>query len=282
MKNNYCFVPIKIWINDYKNPIRNSLFHITLITEKDKKDFFWLTNIKVTEDWVSFVYWFNKFWQECTEYINTNYSPYELPIILCKTNFFIKARDEKVLDRLIFCFRLYKKWNLNFIVWMFKSNPWTKYILPTLVKKEIEYEISKKDIRYILKLYSKIDYYFDDKKFFIELFNTILDNNNSINNSYFNCVSLLEWLLVKWKSEVSFQFSLNSSYLLNKLWFNVSLSNMKNIYNIRSRIAHWDTIKIKIEDLLIVLDYTREILKYYFENDFKVDISNEILSKLKI
>ncbi|PSB28172.1 hypothetical protein [Stenomitos frigidus] len=106
-----------------------------------------------------------------------------------------------------------------------------------------------------------------------------------------DAVSIIESIVCgNHKTEMTFRFSLNSSFLLNKAGVQVPFSEMKVFYDTRSNLAHGghdkklasDSIKWT-EAIDKILNYMKVVLKEYIDHD--VDgkkIEKELLSKLNI
>lgn len=274
--------PIIINIKDFKNTIVSKDFIIYKITDEDKSNYFWITDIPNEWNWFWFIDWKNKYWNHYNDFMLFGVDKLTFMTFLPKINYFVKIDNIGLLKSLFFSMRLYKSWKLDFIICMNSWTAWSYHINPTITKDEWIYTISNEEFIKIHELHEKVKTFFDSRKFYIETFNSIIDEKTNIYNSYFNCVSLIEWLLVKKWQDITFKFSLFSTFLLSKLWYEVSFDKMKKIYSNRCDIAHWENPKIKNEDLLEVINYSRAILKYFFENNFEINIEKELFGILEI
>lgn len=88
-------------------------------------------------------------------------------------------------------------------------------------------------------------------------------------------------------TEISFRFSLYSSFLLNKLGVQVSFSQMKKFYDLRSSLAHSGKVgrkqQIDSEKLDEILNYTKIIMREYLDKEIDRNyIEDQLFSQLCI
>ena len=97
------------------------------------------------------------------------------------------------------------------------------------------------------------------------------DQNNFL--CFIESVSIIESIICgNDNGELSFRFSLFSSFLLKKHGFDISSNEMKKFYNIRSTLVHTGENKGYSEDKLIdILNYAKIIYLEYLENDISGD-----------
>lgn len=97
---------------------------------------------------------------------------------------------------------------------------------------------------------------------------------------FIESVSIIESILCgNDNGELSFRFSLFSSYILKKNEISISSNEMKRFYNIRSKLVHTGKDKdYTVDKLKEILSYTKIIYSEYLKNDIKGDI---VLSEIE-
>jgi Apea-like HEPN len=127
---------------------------------------------------------------------------------------------------------------------------------------------------------------------FNRFFSWLERKRSDLLNASLDFIILIESLLVEWNSEVSYQFSLHSSlFFERKSSERIELmSFFKLIYNLRSRLVHWNKlsdVKKAIEKLYLydpmwfkrLLEYSQSILLHIISHDVKD--KNELLRKMR-
>lgn len=185
---------------------------------------------------------------------------------LLHSEYIIECDNDIKIGHLINTFLIHKEGFIH-APYSFNENG-TGLHYPLYLKKDIPYILELKDIEDIRSLYNKLSTSNDKTKTCIDRYRRSLDINLSDSESYFQKVSLLESCLIEGSKELSFRFSLClSSLLTNEIRFDLSFEKAKEIYKIRSEIAHeGKSDKLTKEEYILLRTCTREIIKWYILN----------------
>lgn len=212
---------------------------------------------------------------ECDEQLfHSPLQPYIFHEMLIKSSqFFLETTDRKKADYFHQSLKLYKNGKTGLTIAFISKTPNIIYKgLNPFYGDEI-YSLEEKDIDEIKKIYSKINRK-KDKKFdlMMEKFLFALSGETIKDELRFlELVTILEMLYLGGaQGELKYRFSLRSAKVLSK-YSSVKVGNvhtdMKNIYNIRSKISHFGSSSKTIDYLNKLIDYCRKSLNLYLQDN---------------
>ena len=291
-ENQILYCPIHITITDISSYSSFSHFKIRKITNKDRLKWFGIDDLLVHKIGSISAISVSK------SHNNNSRLTYLLtdPEIhkLYKAQFVLEF-DRNFLDdipALLLALRLYRPGDIVAPIIFNKEQTLVQTTgTPLFGKDHSIYSITKKDITKINYLFNLIKKEAGQPKIgkVFERYRYAIDQNTSNETSFIELVSILESLFLNTNSELTYRFSLITSYILmKKLKLYAPFSQMKNIYGIRSDLIHSGKIisrkyiKIYSEELLMTLKmYVSELLMWYLKNpSYRSDPETLIINTL--
>lgn len=276
--------PIKLIIENYTQPINIGEFLVRKITTEEQGKFFWITDLRIEWNSTYYISLGSRF--ECEGSLSrTEYSKYITCEYVIETENIDYIQD--FLTYLLFAFRIYKQGDVYAPMFFHSEYPWFTAIQPYFMNCDKVYTVDDNELWNVEQLFNKILEIQSDKRFqlILDRFNIAINKNTSKVGWFIDLISILESLLLppdNW-TELSFKFSLYGSYLLNKLWVNISYKELKELYNDRSKIVHWKLVKDFWNQYDRLYELTIILLKEYCNQNIEAkDIEKEIFLTLNI